>query len=459
MPQRKQTKMKYRIAVVDDERIVGERLKAVLDKDGYVTETFTAGRPFLDRMKTFAFDIVFLDLALPDTTGEEILVHLTGNFPDAEVLIITGHGSIDSAIAAIKKGAFHYITKPFKLEEIRVLAAGAQEKIALRRENRRLREAVDGGDELLQGFIGTSVAMQEIFGMVKKVATVDCNVLLQGESGTGKELVARSIHQLSPRRQSPFISFNCGGFTEELISSELFGHEKGAFTGATLTKIGLLESAAGGTVFLDEIGEMPVSMQVKLLRVLQEKHILRVGGTRPVDLNIRVIAASNRDIKQACLDGSFREDLYYRLNVVTLQLPRLNQRKTDIPLLIAAFIKKYSRAFGKQVKRISDQALDILMRYHFPGNVRELENIIQRAIALTDGEAITEHELPDDLQKLEINLIDGEGLQTLEAVERAHIAEVLRKTGGNKHLASKILNLPRTTLWRKMKRYQLFDGK
>ena len=451
--------MKYRIAVVDDEPIVCERLKTILEKDGHVTETFTGGRPFLDRMKRFAFDIVFLDLSLPDIAGEEILAHLRSSHASAEVIIITGHGSIDSAIEAIKQGAFHYVTKPFKLEEIRVLAAGAQEKIALRRENRRLREAVAGGDELLRGFIGTSAAMQEIFGMVKKVATVDCNVLLQGESGTGKELVAKAIHQLSPRRESPFISFNCGGFTEELISSELFGHEKGAFTGATLTKIGLLESAAGGTVFLDEIGEMPASMQVKLLRVLQEKHILRVGGTRPVDLDIRIIAASNRDIKQACLEGAFREDLYYRLNVVTLQLPRLSQRKSDIPLLIAAFIRKYSRTFGKKVRHISDPALDILMRYHFPGNVRELENIIQRAIALTDGEVITEYELPDDLQKLEISLIDGEGLQTLEEVERRHIAEVLRKTGGNKHLAGKILDLPRTTLWRKIKRYRLPDDK
>ncbi|GAB6905653.1 Transcriptional regulatory protein ZraR [Desulfosarcina cetonica] len=451
--------MNYRVAVVDDEKIVCQRLQAVLEKDGYATETFLSGKPFLARMKTYPFDIVFLDLALPDITGDEILVHLSGRHAETAVIIITGHGSIDSAIDAIKKGAHHYITKPFKLEEIRVLADGAREKIALRRENRRLREQVSGGDELLEGFIGTSPAMQELFAMIKKVAMVDCNVLLQGESGTGKELVAKSIHRLSPRRDAPFVSFNCGGFTEELISSELFGYEKGAFTGAVLTKAGLLETAAGGTVFLDEIGEMPMSMQVKLLRVLQEKRILRVGGTRPVDLDIRIVAASNRDIKQACLEGIFREDLFYRLNVVTLQLPRLSERKNDIPLLIAAFIAKYSRPFGKAVKAIAPQALDILMRYHFPGNVRELENIIQRAIALTDGETIGERELPDDLQKLEIDMIDGEGLQTLAAVERRHIAAVLEKTGGNKSLASKILDLPRTTLWRKIKQYRLTHKK
>lgn len=448
--------MTFRVAVVDDETTVCLRLKEVLNAEGYTTETFQAGKPFWDRMATFPFQIVFLDLSLPDINGMQILTRLKAHHAEVEVIIITGHGTIDSAIEAIKKGAYHYITKPFKLEEVRILAAGAREKLALRQENRRLREeACAGGDEFLKGFIGNSAAMQEIFGMVKKVATVDCNVLLQGESGTGKELVAKSIHRLSPRKNSPFISFNCGGFTEELISNELFGHEKGAFTGATLTKIGLLESAAGGTVFLDEIGEMPVSMQVKLLRVLQEKRILRVGGTRAVDLDIRIIAASNKDIKKACLEGSFREDLFYRLNVVTLHLPRLSQRKEDIPLLIAAFIEKYSRLFGKKITRISPQALDILMRYYFPGNVRELENIIQRAIALTEGGVIGEQSLPDDLQKLEINMIDGEGLQTLEEVERQHIAKVLQKTGDNKNLAGKILNLPRTTLWRKMKRHKL----
>ncbi len=448
--------MTIRVAVVDDESTVCLRLKQVLDAEGYETETFQAGQPFWTRMERFPFEIVFLDLSLPDADGMTLLSQLKARHDDSEVIIITGHGSLDSAIEAIKKGAYHYVAKPFKLEEIRVLAAGAREKLSLRRENRRLREACISGDELLKGFIGTSPAMQEIFGMIKKVAGVDCNVLLQGESGTGKELVAKSIHRLSPRKDLPFISFNCGGFTEELISNELFGHEKGAFTGATLTKIGLLESAAGGTVFLDEIGEMPASMQVKLLRVLQEKRILRVGGTRPIDLDIRVIAASNKDIKKASLEGSFREDLYYRLNVVTLHIPRLSRRKEDLPLLIAAFIEKYSRPFGKKVARISPQALDILMRYDFPGNVRELENIIQRAIALTEGEEIGERVLPDDLRKLDINMIEGEGLQTLEEIERQHIAKVLLKTGGNKILAGKILDLPRTTLWRKLKQYKLF---
>ncbi len=446
--------MKLRTAVVDDEETVCRRLKEVLDREGYITETFQNGCRFWDRMEAAPFQIVFLDLTLPDSNGMEILARVKSRHAETEVIIITGHGSIDSAIAAIKKGAYHYITKPFKLEEIRVLAAGAREKLALRQENRRLREAI-AGDDILKGFIGTSAAMQEIFSMIKKIAIVDCNVLLQGASGTGKELVAKSIHRLSPRKNAPFISFNCGGFTEELISNELFGHEKGAFTGATITKIGLLESAAGGTVFLDEIGEMPASMQVKLLRVLQEKRILRVGGTRPVDLDIRVVSASNKDIKKACLDGDFREDLYYRLNVVTLHIPRLSERKEDIPLLISSFIEKYSRPFGKKISRISSRALDLLMHYDFPGNVRELENIIQRAIALTEGDVIGVQGLPTDLQKLEFSMIEGEGLLTLEEVEKQHISKVLAKTGDNKNLAGKILNLPRTTLWRKMKRHSL----
>jgi len=280
-------------------------------------------------------------------------------------------------------------------------------------------------------------------------------VLLQGETGTGKELAARSIHGLSPRKDRAFLSFNCGGFTEELICNELFGHEKGAFTGATAIKIGLLESAAGGTVFLDEIGEMPLSMQVRLLRVLQEKQILRVGGTKPIELDIRIISAGNKDIKKMCTEGLFREDLFYRLNVVSIRLPRLVERKEDIPLLAGSFIDKYNGLFGKMTKRVSPQAMSILMQYGFPGNVRELENIIQRAVALAEGPDIRVEDLPPDLQKLDFDTIQGDGLMTLEETEKVHIMRVLHKTGDNKVLASKILGLPRTTLWRKMKKYGL----
>ena len=444
----------FRVAVIDDEITVCRRLQSALEREGYAVESFQAGQTFWQGMTQMPFDIIFLDLNLPDVNGMEILKRLTGHYEDVEVIVITGYASIDSAIKAIKQGAYHYVTKPFKLEEIRLLARGAKEKIELRKENRCLRENLEGQD-ILKGFIGASPAMQEIFAMIKKVATVNCNVLLQGESGTGKELVARSIHRLSPRKNRPFMSFNCGGFTEDLICNELFGHEKGAFTGATMTKIGLIESAAGGTLFLDEIGEMSPSMQVKLLHVIQEKRIFRVGANKPIDLDIRLIAASNKDIKKAAAKGSFREDLFYRLNVVTLNLPRLTERKDDIPLLVSFFIDKYSQRFGKKNISISPQALDILMHYNFPGNVRELENIIQRAVALAEGQAIRLRDLPSDLQKLEFDSFKGEGLQTLEEIEKHHIVKVLEKTGYNKGLTSKILDVSRTTFWRKLKKYGL----
>jgi two-component system response regulator AtoC len=308
----------------------------------------------------------------------------------------------------------------------------------------------------LEGFIGASPAMQSTFSMIKKVAAVDCNVLLQAETGTGKEMAARAIHMLSPRKSNPFVSFNCGGFTEELICSELFGYEKGAFTGATATKIGLLESADCGSVFLDEIGEMPLPMQVKLLHVIQERRILRVGGINPIELQVRIIAATNKDLKEAVENGEFREDLFYRLNVVAINLPKLSDRMDDIPLLAAHFIKKFNRAFCKKITRISNQAMSILMNYNFPGNVRELENIIQRAVALADGKVIHTVDLPSDLQKMEFSSLEGvEPLLTLTEMERLHIEKVLNMTDFNTSLASSILAIPRTTLWRRIKKYGL----
>ncbi len=287
------------------------------------------------------------------------------------------------------------------------------------------------------------------------MAAVDCNVLVQGGSGTGKALVARAIHQLSPKKDHPFVAFNCGGFTDELINSELFGHERGAFTGATAAKIGLLESAAGGTVFLDEIGEMPLAMQVKLLHVIQERQIFRVGGTHPIDLDIRIIAATNKDLKHEVEIGAFREDLYFRLNVVSVTLPLLTDRREDIPLLVRFFIDKYSLAFHKAVTGIQPQALEILTKYSFPGNVRELENIVERAVALTDNGEIGPQDLPKDLQKLDFATVEGDGLLSLQEMERRHIMNVLESTEFNKSLTAQVLNIPRTTLWRKMKMYGL----
>jgi two-component system, NtrC family, response regulator AtoC len=446
--------MKLRLAIVDDEEIVCRRLSQTLGREDFTVESFLMGRSFLERMVQHPFDIVFLDMRLPDLDGLEILARIKALRAETEVIIITGYKSVETAVEAIQKGAFHYIAKPVNLTEIRLLARSARDKLTMRLENLRLREALRG-DSGLTSIIGTSPAIQELFALIRKVAAVDCNVLVQGGSGTGKALVARAIHKLSPKKDHPFVAFNCGGFTDELINSELFGHERGAFTGATATKIGLLESAAGGTVFLDEIGEMPLAMQVKLLHVIQERQIFRVGGTRPIDLDIRIIAATNKDLQHEVELGAFREDLYFRLNVVSVTLPLLTERREDIPLLVRFFIDKYSLAFHKGVSGIQPPALQILMNYSFPGNVRELENIIERAVALTESGEIGSQDLPKDLQKLNFVTVEGDGLLSLQEMERRHIQSVLESTEFNKSLTAQVLNIPRTTLWRKIKMYGL----
>ncbi len=446
--------MQMRIAILDDEPTVCKRLKRALEREGYTVETFLAAQALWDRMSQEPFHLVFTDLRLPDSDGLTVLDRVKKGSGDTEVIVITGYASVDTAVEAIKAGAYHYATKPLKLEEIRLLARGALEKVRLRLENRELRAAL-GEKGSLAEIVGNSRSMQEVFSLARKVAGVDCNVLLQGKSGTGKELIARALHNLSPRKEAPFVSFNCGGFTEELITNELFGHEKGAFTGAGATKIGLLETASRGTVFLDEIGEMPASMQVKLLHVIQERKVLRVGGIKPIELDIRVIAATNRDLKEEVERAQFREDLYYRLNVVSIHLPPLSERLDDVPLLVTHFIKQYSRAFGKKVNGIDHPALDILMHYDFPGNVRELKNIIERAVALSEGARIQVADLPPDLRTLEFKTFQGEKLESLEEMERQHIQRVLEKVSFNKSLAAKILDLPRTTFWRKLIKYRL----
>ncbi|MDD5758632.1 MAG: sigma-54 dependent transcriptional regulator [Desulfobulbaceae bacterium] len=445
-----------RVAVIDDEEISGNMIKRILDAEGFEVETFLAGQPFLIRMRQNPFQLVFIDLNLPDHDGMEILRLIKQAYEETEAIIITGHASIESAVEATQKGAFHYLTKPSRRHDILLLAKRAKEKILLQEENKKLKLAM-GKDNLVAGFVGNSPAMQEVFAMVKKVAMVNCNVLLQAETGTGKQMVARAIHALSPRMNHPFVYFNCGGFTEELICSELFGHEKGAFTGASMAKKGLFEAAAGGTVLLDEIGEMPLSMQIKLLHVLQEREVLRVGGTKPIELDIRIIAATNKDLKLAIQKGSFRDDLFYRLNVVGLHLPRLAERRDDIPLLISHFIAKFNMAFGKNLKRVSSHAMELLLAYDFPGNVRELENIIQRGVALAESDELKVVDLPVSLRELAMRGFDGEGIPTLEEVEERHIEKVLKLTGYNNQQTSSILGIPRTTLWRRMRKYGLSE--
>jgi len=443
----------FRAAVIDDEAPVRKLMSRALEKLEFEVETFESGYNFLARMAEDPFQLVFIDLKLPDMDGLDILEALKTGFDNVEAIIITGHGSIPSAVEATAKGASNYVVKPFRLQDVKIIVREAKEKIELRAENRRLRDAMEKAP--LKDLLGSSPAMLEVFAMIRKVAGVNCNVLLQADTGTGKQRAAKAIHDLSPRKNKTFVSFNCGGFTEELISSELFGHEKGAFTGATATKIGLLESANGGTVFLDEIGEMPLNMQVKLLHVIQERSIMRVGGTQPIDLDIRIIAATNRDLQEAMAAGEFREDLFYRLNVVRIYLPPLTERKEDIPLLANHFLTLFNSRFGKKVKSISPQAMDILVQYNYPGNVRELENIVQRAVALADGEVVDMRELPPDLLNLSFSSLGTPGLLPLDEVEKRHIIRVLEATGHNKGLSSSILGIPRTTLWRRIKEYGL----
>jgi two-component system response regulator AtoC len=440
------------IAVVDDEVIVQKRLQGALEKEGHQVRTYGSGEALLRELDGAAYDLVFLDVVLPGIGGMEVLQQVKARFPDLEVILITGHASLDAAVAAIKQGAFHYVSKPLRLEEIRNLTRKALEHRRLLQENRRLKarlEPLEGWGEM----IGVSPSMKEVFHIIGKVAPLDCNVIIQGESGTGKELVARLIHRESPRRDRPFVAFNCGGFTEELIASELFGYERGAFTGAIATKIGILETAHRGTVFMDEIGDMPLSMQGKLLRVIQEKAITRVGGNRQIQLDLRFIAATNKDLKRAVAQGRFREDLYFRLNVVQITLPNLMERPEDIPLLIKYFVNHFSQRFAKKITAVEPAAREVLLAYSYPGNVRELQNIIERAVALAEGETLTLADLPLDLQ--EYAVAPDVRWSTLEETEKEHIRKVLVFT--KRHLAesARILALPRTTLWRKMKKYGL----
>ena len=444
----------FRVAVIDDEPIACREMKRALQKDHYLVETFSDGESALTRMERTPFDLVVCDLRLPGENGLGVLRRTKERTPNTEFIMVTGHSSVDSAIEAVQSGAFHYVTKPVRQAVLRALAAKALEKVRLVKEKEILTKALYS-QEKERGIIGHSPAMQEVFGLIQKLSPLTCNVLIQGESGTGKELVARALHFNGPRREMPFVPFNCGGFTEELIANELFGHEKGAFTGAVNIKIGLLEAAQKGTIFLDEIGEMPLSMQVKLLRFIQERSFLRVGGTKPVEVDVRIIAASNQSLSEAVKEKKFREDLYYRLNVVLISIPPLRQRLDDIPVLLRRFLSRYSHAFGKETTGVEPDALEVLQNYPYPGNVRELENIVERAVALAEEHTIRLKDLPSDLQTLTVKSLETHRWPSLEDAEREYIRRVLIETQYQKSVAAQILKIPRTSLWRKMKRLGL----
>ena len=442
------------ILVVEDEDIARRNLEHILVKAGYEVVSSNSGARAIEWLRQRDFDLVLTDLKMEKIDGMQVLANCRKLRPYTEVIMITGYATVDSAVAAMKEGAYHYIAKPYKIDEIRQIVGQALVKRGLRLENRDLKETLKKAQPV-PFIVGKSRAIVQVLETIRQIAPSDTNVLIYGESGTGKELAAKAIHHLSPRAEKRFVAFNCGSFTDELMANELFGHEKGAFTGAMQEKKGLLEAADGGTVFLDEIGDMPMSMQVKLLRVIQEKELLRVGGVDPLSVNVRFIAATHRDLQEDVQEGHFRQDLYYRLNVIALRLPSLSERLDDIPLLVNHFLALKSGAMRKKIEAVDPQAMDLLCRYSWPGNVRELENIMERAVALQNGPTIRAGDLPDYLHNLTIETYrhTPSDIPTLEDQEKRYIQWVLEKSGGNKSKASGIMGIDRVSLWRKLKRY------
>lgn len=446
-----------RILVVDDEEVALTNLVYVLKKEGYAVTGTQSGPDAIKLLSRHEYDLVLTDLKMEKADGMEVLARARQHHPDIEVIMITGYATVDSAIEAMKAGAYHYIAKPYKLDEVRKVVREALEKTALKRENQRLKEHLQDFQGRVR-IITKNAKMGKLLEMATQVAATESNVMLCGESGTGKELLARFIHEASPRKSGPLMSINCGAFSEELLTNELFGHEKGAFTGADTMKKGLIEMANGGTLFLDEITEMALPMQVKLLRALQEREVLRVGGTKTIKIDVRFIAATNRNLQEEVRQGHFRQDLYFRINVVSLTLPPLAERKDDIPLLVQHFLSKYAALTGRNIEGLAPEAMTILLRYDFPGNVRELENIIERGVALAKGPLIEAAQLPDDLRGLALKTYrrrdDGE-IPTLDEQERSYIQWVLEENAGNRSATAKILGIDRVSLWRKLKKYGL----
>ncbi len=442
------------ILLVDDERVALKNLTHVLSKEGYKVIAASSGPAGMKALREKDFDLVMTDLRMEKVDGMDILRHCRDSHPDTAVIMITGYATVDSAVDAMKEGAFHYVAKPFRLEEVRHLAREALEMVRLRRENRRLRELVNSYGEDTR-LVTQDAGMERVLETARQISPSDCSVIIAGESGTGKELLAHFIHQTGRRRDAPFVAVNCGAFTEDLLANELFGHDKGAYTGATEAKGGLIEAASGGTLFLDEITEMSTAMQVKLLRVIQEGELYRLGGSAPVKVDVRYLAATNRDLPEAVASGRFRNDLYYRLNVVSLYMPPLSERPGDIPLIAHYFLKRYAKLMDKPVQEITSAAMDLLCSYDFPGNVRELSNLIERGMALATGTSLGVEQLPEDINRLSIRAYRNKRAEmpTLEQQEAEYIRWVLEQTSGNRTRSAEILGIDRVSLWRKIKKY------
>ena len=447
------------VLVVDDDAPIRDSLERILKRNGYAIQTAADGESALEVIRHQPVNLILADLRMPNMDGLQLLKAAKILSPEIEVILMTAYGEVDTAVEAMQTGAFHFIQKPLKRSEILLTIARALEKQMLAIEVRSLREQMDA-EHSLGNIIGKSPSMRELITKVQQVASSTATILITGESGTGKEVFANAIHALSPRANKPMIKVNCGALPDTLLESELFGYEKGAFTDAKASKPGRFELADEGTLFLDEIGEMPKPLQVKLLRVLQDGKFDRLGGTKPLCVDVRLIAATNKDLTMEVQEGNFRTDLFYRLNVITLELPPLRSRREDIPLLVDCFLKKYSEKAEKSIRGISRQALEALEAYHWPGNIRELENAIEQAVVLTQSNTIERLDLPASIHKGSKDSIDSYNSKSIvvplgtpmEEIEQKVIAGVLSMTSGDKELAAKLLGISSRTVYRKLEK-------
>jgi len=447
---------KTNILVVDDERDICRALNIILTKEGYaVTEAYN-GEQAVELLRKQDFDLVMTDIKMEKMDGFEVLRQAQQISPGTTVVMMTAFASVGSAVEAMRAGAADYITKPFINDEIRLTIRRIIESRNLQRENQILRQELSQQRTTFQNIIGNSEAMQKVFSVMEKIVPSKANVLITGESGTGKGLVAEAIHASGPRKDRPFIAINCGAIPENLLESELFGHKKGAFTSAVEDKKGLITMAHEGTLFLDEVGELPLALQVKLLHVIQTRELTPVGDTRVITVDIRIIAATNADLMQRVKEGRFREDLYYRLNVIELPLPSLRERKDDIPLLIKHYLQAFAKDAGKSITDVDYDAMKALLAYDWPGNIRELRNTLERAVVLTDGDIVTLHDLPDKFRTLDLEGISTSSLrQALDDFEREYIRRGLTENKGNKESTAGRLGIDLATLYRKLKKLRI----
>jgi DNA-binding NtrC family response regulator len=447
---------RHRILVVDDETSVTDAMEMILSDGGYAVKTADSAAEALVQLKDRPFDLAFIDLRLPDKTGIELLTQIKAESSHTEVILMTGHGSLDVTIEAIKRGAFYYLEKPFKPDQVLVLVERALRLQVLERENRALKRTLSADGETF-GILGNHPRMRQIHEVIRTAAPSEASVLIEGESGTGKELVATAFHLESERAQGPFIRINCAAIPSELIESELFGYRKGAFTGADRDKRGLIEAAGGGTLLLDEITEMPPHLQTKLLRVLQERKVRRVGDEREIEIDFRLISSTNRDATQMIEEGVLRKDLYFRISTVKVKVPPLRERLDDVVLLAERFLQRYTEKYNKPVRGISIAVLSMLTRYDWPGNVRELESVIEHAVLFTQEDQLSPESLPEQLhagQTAHFSCTIPPYL-SMEEIEREAIAQTLERTGGNVKKTAQILDYHRPTLYRKLKKFGL----